>query len=473
MNIKEVSGNYTQKYDLEIKTEQLKDILYNRPDSLTYNTYLNDMKVIKVDNNIVILSNTRVPETSLNRFKNDQININIIDDAIRQVFSKEYFWKFVNYDLNTLKKEQKENTITPKVIKETIKTQIQSNMVRANWNFDNYIESKFNEESISVFKEIIQGDDSISIVFLSGKSGYGKTHLLHATINELTKKNKSAIYIDPYQFTSYISPILKDNDQVKISKISKYYANIDVLVFDDFQIFGDGDKKATKNFLFKVIDSRMMNDKLTIFASEYELKDLNVYFDERLLSRLRSGFQTKIQKPDKKDLEIVFEQLIKRETEINYDKFTPDSVDFVVSHCSSSIRDLIGAVKRLKYHKKEISNSAYVYNVVRNIFADFVNQTEKITPEIIIENVSKYYKISQDKILGKSRNKDIVIARHMAINLIKVLLDLPSTQIGKIFKRDHSTILSAIEKFTRNINEEKNDRLKWAFDALKRNIGFN
>ncbi|WP_156921600.1 helix-turn-helix domain-containing protein [Mycoplasmopsis cricetuli] len=457
---------------LSVLTSQFKEYIGNKVDNFVFTIFFQDMSVIKCEKKEIIFYNPKINDDFLLKYEKEirePLNI-AVKDIIK---SDEYVWKFINIDLEEYKSKIKEQKVTQKKIKETIKSQIQNEKINENFSFANYIQSEFNQEPIKIFEKILENndnDDDLSVVYLSGKSGLGKTHLLHALIKEYRKNNKTTFYVSPYNFTTYISNLIKENNPVNTSSVLKHFSNLDLLVFDDFHIFAEGKKIATKNFLFSIIDKRISLNKLTIFASEHEVKDLVNMFEERFITRLRSGFQTKIQKPNKEDLEKIFSHLLTRETKIEINMLDRKSVDWIIKGHSSSIRDLSGAVKRLSFYKKEIVNSDYVYNVVKNIFKDFVAPDKKITPEIILEAVSKYYKISTTEMTGKSRNKQIVIARHMGINLINVILNYPSTQIGKIFKKDHSTILNAIEKFKNCSNEVS---IKKAFEVLKRQIENN
>lgn len=109
----------------------------------------------------------------------------------------------------------------------------------------------------------------------------------------------------------------------------------------------------------------------------------------------------------------------------------------------------MGALSRIKFYKNDIiqKNSKYTLSVVDSILRDIQESKETITPETIIDYVAKYYKISKKDILGKGRQKEVVLARHIAIYLIRDQINIPLQQIGRFFgNRDHSTILNAIKK---------------------------
>ncbi|UUD36214.1 DnaA/Hda family protein [Mycoplasmopsis citelli] len=457
--------------DLKILTEQFKENLVNKVDNLWYSVFFEKMQVIKCEKKHIIFSNLEVQNYYLDKYKNECTQA--LESAVKEILGDQYVWDFINTNLEEHKKHLQETKVNQKRIKEAIKIQIQNEEINTRLTFANYVESDFNKEALRIFKSVVEQDTGVNVLYLSGKSGLGKTHLLSALINEFksTKKSTSCIYISPFNFSTYISNLIKENDQDKISKILKYYSNVDLIVFDDFQIFAEGKKIATKNFLFNVIDKRMMLNKLTVFASEFEIKDITPLFEERLITRLRSGIQTKIHKPNKNDFKKIFVEILEKEDDLKIDVFDEESVNYIINGHSDSIRGLMGAITKLKFFKKEILNSDYVFNVVKNAFKDFVTPNKKITPEEIIERVCKYYKITSSEIYSKTRKSEIVIARHMVINLINIILNYSSTKIGHILKKDHTTILNAIKKFEKETKDMSS--VKRTFDTLKAEIENN
>lgn len=457
--------------ELKVLTDQFKENLSKKTDNIWYTIFFAKMQVVKCSKNHVIFSNTEVNQQYLDIYKNEYVSQ--IDSAVKDILGEDFVWDFIATDLIEHKKNIQEAKVSQKKIKEVIKLQIQNEEINTNFTFDNYVQSDFNKEAVRIFKSVVADNPRVNILYLSGKSGLGKTHLISALINEFknVRKSTTSIYISPFNFSTYISNLIKENDPDKISKILKYYSNVDLIVFDDFQIFAEGKKTATKNFLFNIIDKRMLLNKLTVFASEFEIKDIVHLFEDRLITRLRSGIQTKIQKPTKDDFKKVFVEILEKEEELKIDLFDEKSVDFIIKGHSNSIRDLTGAISKLKFYKKEILNSDYVFNVVKNAFKDFVTPNKKITSEEIIERVAKYYKISPNELTSKSRKSEIVIARHMVINLMKIMLDYSSTKIGQILKKDHSTILNAIKKFETQSNDISS--IKKAFETIKADIENN
>ncbi|VEU70045.1 DnaA ATPase domain-containing protein [Mycoplasmopsis glycophila] len=445
--------NSLSNSSLKAYTDQLKEFLKNEiNDNMLYQTFFKNIKVLKVENGIVTIYMVSNSIFSLNKIAylfDDNIN-----KAIREIFGPNIKYTLVDKEEIEYEEKIKKIDLTKPVAQKQENTSknsgLEKQFIYSNLNpdyiFDNYVKSDFNSEAIKICSQLTSLDSDINLVYISSKSGCGKTHLLQAVGHEFLKQNKKIAYINPTNFTRDIATLLQENNQFKISKVIRHFCDLDLLLFDDFQIFGDGQKKATKNFIFQIIDGRMQNNKLTVIACENEINELLNVFENRMITRLHSGFLTKIKSPEKEDLEKVLDFFL-RNNGIDIEKIDEKSKDFIIRNHSNSVRALNGAVKRINYYKKDILSSNYVYGVITNIFKDVIKEPENITSDIILKTVAKYYAVSVKDILGKSRVSNIVVARHISMIMIKQMLDLSSIEIGKLFNRDHSTVLNAFKKY--------------------------
>ncbi|WP_223214514.1 helix-turn-helix domain-containing protein [Mycoplasmopsis gallopavonis] len=300
---------------------------------------------------------------------------------------------------------------------------------------------------------------------MTSNSGLGKTHLLHAIANEIKKEKRSFVYFNPAIFLRDIVNLLKENNNDIITKLLEYYSNVDLVLFDDFETIAEGNKIATKNFIFQIIDTRLQNKKPTIIASQKEINSLKEVLDEKLITRLSSGFITKINEPKKEDLMKILEFLL-TENGINISNINEKSKNYIIRNHSKNISSLIGAVKRIDFYKEEINNSNNTEEIIYSIFKDLVKEIDEILPENILKTIAKHYRINTKDILGKTREAKVVVARHIAMNIFKELLDWSSVEIGKYFYRDHSTVLNAFKKHKQNqINNKDNE-----FEIIKNKI---
>ncbi|UUM19494.1 DnaA ATPase domain-containing protein [Mycoplasma sp. 1018B] len=338
--------------------------------------------------------------------------------------------------------------------------------------FNNYVVSDFNNEAINMAKIIINGRTDFNPIFIYGSSGLGKTHLLNAISNEFLNKNKTVKYINPNVFIREMSIILQENDQNKLLEIKNLLSKVDLLIFDDFQSLAIGNKRKTINSIYSILDTRKTENKITIVASDKSLELLSNSFEDRLITRLSEGLQIEIKKPNQKDLYKVTEFLID-DLKMNHNNWDDEAIKFITRNFSSDIRKIIGALKKVLFHKETIDkdlNSKYTLITVKNILSTIQKNKKNITPETIIEYVSKYYKISKKEIIGKNRKKEVLLARNIAIYIIKAELELSFEKIGSIFgNRDHSTIINSIKKINEEINS-KDPNLKQTISEINNDI---
>ncbi|WP_027334603.1 chromosomal replication initiator protein DnaA [Mycoplasmopsis felifaucium] len=437
--------SYTQTF-LNILVSEIND-------PLMFKSFFNNLKIVNVEGSHVTIGTT-VKLTSISAVAS--VYENSINKALEETFEHPCTYGFE--DMTTINSNKKKKEVS------LIKSELFNSDINKNLTFENYVECDFNKEAIRVANYIIEGGREYVPIFIFGKSGLGKTHLMHAISNKLIEEGSKVKYINANSFSRDISVFLQENDQVKLKKIRDEFDESDVVLFDDFQSYGIGNKKATINLIFNILDYRISSKKLTIVCSDRPIYSLNNMFDQRLITRLSIGLQLEIKEPIQADLLKILNFMIDKNN-LSPELWEKDAKQYIVRNYANSIRSLIGAVNRLKFYNTDIikTNSKYTLTVVNSILKDIQQVKEKITPDMVIEYIAKYYKVSKKDILGKTRKKDVVLARHIAMWLIRSLIDVSLEQIGKIFgNRDHSTVTNAINK----INKESDQ----GDSSLKRTI---
>ncbi len=437
------NGNMRLNND-EFNTKEVLQKLKELTDESTYSSFFRDA-IVKQSNGkiyLVLLTNNDVKYIKKNFLKQ-------VQDAIKHVFG-------ISAESNIISTIEFENSIE----KVNNFSAFNSNLNK-NFQFDDYIEGDFNKEVIALGKKVLdQSKVSYNPLFIYSSSGMGKTHFLNAIGNELIKKNKSVCYISPDQFIKKVTQFFITSNQEKLAEIVEYYKNFDFLLFDDIQQFGA--KTATLNVLFNIINSNIENKKQIIIASDKN-PELLGGFEERFITRFQGGITQDITKPSLSDLMKIFEaKLIK--SNIDPKDWEDEAMKFIIRNHSSSIRSLEGAINKIEWNKqKNIQNIKYTYNVVSQMFSTITKESKNINAERILDIVSNYYKLNKNDIIGKSRRREIVLARHISMWLIRNLTNTTYKGIGKLFRgKDHSTVMASIEKidYEIKINETVKDALK-------------
>ncbi|TDV24397.1 chromosomal replication initiator protein [Mycoplasmopsis mustelae] len=464
-NLKNQDNN--EEVKLTSLTEQLKDYLrLEIIDEIIWRTFFLKMNIIDLKDNIATIYFPLEQESTLTLLQHQELK-EPLEKAIKEILGEKIIYKLTikNKDLYQKEIKEEEKKINSKNITKDEKKRLINNY-KPDYTFENYMKDGFNKDIVEFCESLINKENNIFRVYISGSSGIGKTHLLNAIGNSFKNKGKKGLYISPHSFSREISNLILENNVIKISNIINYLCSLDLVLFDDFQIFGEGKKSQTKIFIYQIIDGRMLADKLTVFASELDLNDLENLFENKITTRIRDGFIGKIKKPNENEMYNLLKFVLNKEN-FDFSLLDENSKQFIIKNHFSSIRALLGAAKRLSFSKSKILNANYVYDVVKKIFEDVVREQVEINPDTIIKTVSKYYRISEKEIYGSSRKKEIVIARHIAIILVNSLLTLSSTEIGKIFKKDHTTILNALKKFN---NENYDKSIQETIDLLSREI---
>ena len=325
-----------------------------------------------------------------------------------------------------------------------------SEKISPKYTFDNYVSGTFNKEVCSVSKKVIESPGKYSPFYVSSKSGLGKSHLLHAIGNAFSKKNSSVIYIEPNAFTRSISEAA--NTPGAIQKFVDHINSFDVLLFDDIQNLGD--RSTTLKVLFNILNNAFENEKQVVITSDKVAQELSG-FESRFITRFSSGMSSVIKVPTIDDLIKILEFKLVKEG-MDPSKWESEALKFIARNNTSSIRSLEGAVKRVVFFTETETNIKYTYVVISNIFKGLSVDPTELTPSRVISVVANYYKINKKDIIGKSRKQNIVVARHIAIWLIRSIIKLSYSQIGKVVGgRDHSTILSAINKVEHSMKINK------------------
>lgn len=269
-------------------------------------------------------------------------------------------------------------------------------------------------------------------LFIYGKPGVGKTHLLKT----IAESSFSSFYIDSESFLeSYISGI-KNRD---IENFKNKIRSVDILLIDDIQFFLG--KKGVSEELFHTINYFLNNSKAVVLASDQKPQDL-VGFPDRLVSRILNGLVTDIEKPDK----LIFSDVLKKNNEdFKSTLITKKEFELLMSLDFQSFREINGVVNNLIINKQTgEGNAKYVAELV-SMYSE--NKVLELTPDFILGYCSDVYQVDKRLILSKNRSEQVSNARHLFIYLMRKHTEYSLNQIGLYAgNRSHSTVLSSIKK---------------------------
>lgn len=333
------------------------------------------------------------------------------------------------------------------------------------YNFNNLIEGNSNKlartAGISIANE--PGKTIFNPLFVYGQSGVGKTHLANA-IGVMTKQlnpEKRVLYVSANTFQIQYTDAVRNNT---VNDFLNFYQTIDVLIVDDIQEFAG--KTGTQNTFFHIFNHLHQSGKqlvLTADRSPIVLAGL----EQRLLTRFKWGLSAEIEKPDFDLRKAILENKIYRDGL----EIPTDVVDFIAENVVDNVRDLEGTLVSLLAHST-LADMPIDVQLAEKVVSRIVNVTRKVnTVEKIRDAVCEYFSLSVDAISTKSRKREVVQARQIAMYLSKQMTKNSLSSIGfTIGQRDHATVLHACKIVTDLMEIDKNFRssVKEIEEKLKR-----
>ena len=322
------------------------------------------------------------------------------------------------------------------------------------YNFNNLIEGKSNKlaRTAGISIGIEPGKNIFNPLFVYGQSGVGKTHLANA-IGVMTKQlnpEKRVLYVSANTFQIQYTDAVRSNT---VNDFLNFYQTIDVLIVDDIQEFAG--KTGTQNTFFHIFNHLHQSGKQLVLTSDRS-PIVMVGLEQRLLTRFKWGLSAEIEKPDFNLRKSILQSKIYRDgLEI------PDEVvDFIAEHVVDNVRDLEGVLVSLLAHST-LADMPIDIALAEKVISRIVTITNKVnTVEKIRDAVCEYFSLSVDAISTKSRKREVVQARQIAMFLSKQHTKSSLANIGNtIGQRDHATVLHACKIVTDLMDCDKNFRL--------------
>lgn len=301
-------------------------------------------------------------------------------------------------------------------------------------------------------------------LFIYGSSGLGKTHLLLAISNYVKthRPDLSVLFVTSENFTNELIESIRSG---KMQEFREKYRTVDYLLIDDIQFF-NGTKESSRMEIFNTFNAIADNDNYIITTSDRTPSDLKD-FHERLITRFSSGMIAHISPPDFEICSII----LQKKAERSHIDMPEEVISFIAGNVNSSVRELEGAFKQVVGYC-QIKKVPLTLENARDALADIikVDLYSHLSAETIIDTVCKYYNVKKEQVLGKSRPKNVVIPRQMAMYIAREELNDSFPSLEKYFNKDHSTIVHAYERVQKELknNDRTRKELKDILTLLKR-----
>ena len=318
------------------------------------------------------------------------------------------------------------------------------------YTFDNFIVGSSNKFAHAAALGVVKnpGSRAYNPLFIYGNSGLGKTHLLLAIGSAIHENDPEAkiIYVNGEDFANEMIQSIREGTA---SEFRQKYRYADLFLVDDIQFIAG--KNSTQEEFFHTFNSIYSAGHQIVLTSDRPPMDMTL-LDDRLRTRFEGGLMADVQPPDK-ELRMA---IIRDKAGHLGMALGDDIVEYIAEKITSNVRQIEGVVKNLTARSQ--LNGDYIdrYTVDRAI-ADVIRTGTYIpTPDDIIRETALYYQISEDEVKGQRRSKNIVMARHVSMYLIRTLTNLSLADIGKFFgDRDHATVLASTKKIEKSMQSDR------------------
>ncbi|MBO6120071.1 MAG: chromosomal replication initiator protein DnaA [Lachnospiraceae bacterium] len=409
-----------------------------------YNAFIkNVIKPIKLDKNTLYLE---VPEEGYISFLQNRIlsQLRIAVSHFTGIATEdlEIIFKAKNSSLKKIKSENEDFTSLLKAsgINDPLNT------------FENFVQGQSNSIAYATCIAVAENPgEEYNPLFLYGKTGLGKTHLMQAIANYALKKNPNLniLYTTCEKYVQeYVDSLQKNN----ITDFKNKYRNVDILLIDDIHFLCG--KYQTQEEFFNTFNTLHENKKQIVLTCDKSVKELGNDMEERLKSRFTWGTTCELYLPDYETRIAILRQKEKnRHPEFKVDN---EVIKYIAQNVKSNIRELESALNNIILYSK-IINQPVDINLAKERLTDIKNKEEKkLTPERITNIVCEYFGVNILDICGPKRNREFVYARDIAIYLCRDMIkDITQEKIGDFFNRDHSTVINSCQKIENKLKIEK------------------
>lgn len=308
-----------------------------------------------------------------------------------------------------------------------------------NYTFDSLIKGNSNQLAYAIGLHVTQqpGHKNHNPLFVYGGVGLGKTHLMQAIGNEISRKNPKA-KVRYLHANDYIQDVVKASMRQGFDELKKYYNSLDLLLMDDIQFIA-GDKTKTQEEFFYTFNTLLEKSKQVIMTCDTYPRNIS-NLNERLISRFTSGLTVEIQPPEL-EMRVAIIKCKAEQIKITLDD---EVAFFIAQNIKSNVRELEGALNKVVY-QAQFSGKGISLNIAKEALVDILaSESRNISIDEIQKTICDFYKIKLSDLLSTKRTHAIVKPRQIAMTLAKELTQFSLPTIGSAFGgRDHTTVLHA------------------------------
>ncbi len=416
-----------------------------------FDTWFADTKLISLDENC---AKVLVPMSVHKKHLKENYN-----DLVVELFTE---ITGTNFNFEYVLEEELKNNITIDTNEIGVPSVPFESNLDPKYTFDNFVVGQSNKHKFAKATSLAVAEKPgymYNPLFIFGKSGLGKTHLMHAIGNYITKNsNMKVLYVTSEKFVEDFINIYRknknENNFEEVDSFKKKYRDIDVLMIDDIQYLEIANK--TQQEFFNTFNELHCNNKQIIISSDRSPDDLNK-LEERLRTRFNWGLTIDIEPPDF-DLRM---DIINKKIEVNNisSVFPEDVKEYIASNCTSDVRKLEGAIIRVSAYAVMMNGSEITLDLAIEALKDYFVKSiiSKNKVEQVQQIVAEHYNITVEDMKSKKRNSNISIPRQVAMYICRIALEESLPKIGMEFGgKDHTTVMHSVDKIKKEISNDEN-----------------
>ncbi|MCX6808328.1 MAG: chromosomal replication initiator protein DnaA [Candidatus Berkelbacteria bacterium] len=352
----------------------------------------------------------------------------------------------------------------PKIQSSSVQILTENPMLIDNYIFSTFVVGPSNQLAFAAAGAVVEKPGSqYNPLFIYGDSGLGKTHLMQAIGHAFLAKypEKKVLYVSTETFVNdFIQAVSAGFGKAKDFK--NRYRNVDLLLIDDVQFLSS--KEGTQDEFFHTFNHLHQNKKQVILTADRVPKDIKG-LEIRLKTRFEGGMVCDVGHPDLETREAILHQKAKAMGK----QIDSKILTLIAQNVKSSIRELEGALNKF-LATCELTNSEMTEAKAMEVLNNLIEEKQQyITPELVIREVHRYFRIGIEDLLGQKRTKELVLPRQITMYLLRHECNMSFPEIGrKMGGKDHSTIMHGTEKIEKNISMDH--RLKEDLNLIKEKI---
>jgi chromosomal replication initiator protein len=412
---------------------------------MLYETWFQDTKLYSLNNNVA----TVIVPMNIHKKHLKENYEQLIEENFSEVAGSDFKFDFL------LQEEIKTNNIELMPETEDFTTNL-----KPEYTFESFVVGESNKFAQATSLAVAEKPGLMyNPLFIYGNSGLGKTHLMHAIGNYITRNSdKKVLYVTSEQFVNdFINITKKSNDGTNYDSVELFkrkYRDVDVLMIDDIQYLGNASQ--TQQEFFNTFNELYSKNKQIVISSDRSPDDLKL-LEDRLKTRFNWGLTIKILPPDfKLRMDIIDNKIASQIKDVDFPK---EVKEYIATNCTSDVRKLEGSIRRVFAYATMMSGSDITLELAQEALKDDIEKSviSKNKIDQVQQLVANNYNISVEDIRGKKRKAEINLPRQISMYICRVVLGESLTKIGIEFGgKDHTTVMHSVDKITNEIktNEE-------------------